>query len=140
MVKQFFKDDYASLELDNDVPCVKLTLRGVPRFSEHYQQIQLKRLDLMHSELKNFETLHMLTDSREAGPVLTDDVNFFKDQILPEMERAGVKYLAIVMPAGKFTRLTVNEMTADADTIKVGTFEQMRDARAWLKSKSVVMI
>jgi len=140
MVKQYFKDDYATLELDDEIPCVRLTLRGVPRFSEHYQQIQLKRLELMHNELKNFEALHMLTDSRDAGPVLTDDVNFFKEQILPEMERAGIRYLAIIMPSGKFTRLTVKEMIADADTMQVEIFKQMRDARVWLKSKSVVVI
>lgn len=139
MVKLFYKDEYATIELDDEVPCVKLTLQGVPRFSEHYQLVQVKRLELMHREISNFEILHMLTDSRAAGPVLNEDVDFFKLNILPEMERVGIRYLAVVMPTGKFTRMTVQEMVADANTMEVRTFDDMRQARAWLKGKTIVM-
>jgi hypothetical protein len=139
MVKLFYKDEYATIELDDEVPCVKLTLQGVPRFSEHYQLVQVKRLELMHREIGNFEILHMLTDSRAAGPVLNEDVDFFKLNILPEMERVGIRYLAVVMPIGKLTRMTVQEMVADANTTEVKTFDDMRQARAWLKSKTAVM-
>jgi hypothetical protein len=140
MVRLFYKDDYATIELDDEVPCVKLTLQGVPRFSEHYQSVQKKRLELMHQEIKNFELLHMLTDSRTAGPVLNEDVDYFKSEVMVEMERAGIKYLAVVMPSGVFTRLTVKEMTADARTIEVKTFERMQEARAWLRSKNMVLL
>lgn len=139
MVKLYYKDEYATIELDDEVPCVKLTLQGVPRFSEHYQLVQVKRLELMHRELKNFEILHMLTDSRAAGPVLNEDVEFFKLNVLPEMERAGIRFLAVVMPSGRVTRLTVQEMLADANSASVKTFEDMRQARSWLRSKSTVI-
>lgn len=138
MVKLFYKDEYATIELDDEVPCVKMTLRGVPRFSEHYQLVQVKRLELMHREIGNFEVLHMLTDSRAAGPVLNEDVDFFKHNVLPEMERVGVRYLAVVMPTGKLTRMTVHEMVADASATEVKTFEDMREARLWLRSKTKV--
>lgn len=140
MVKQFYKDEYATIELDDEVPCVKLTLQGMPRFSEHYQLVQIKRLELMHRELKNFERLHMLTDSRAAGPVLNEDVEFFKQSVMPEIERAGIRFLAVVMPTGKFTRQTIKEMVADANTAEVKMFDDMREARAWLRSKSAVVI
>jgi hypothetical protein len=140
MVRQFYKDDYATIELDDELPCVKLTLNGVPRFSEHYQLVQKKRLELMHQEIKNFDILHMLTDSRTAGPVLNEDVDYFKSEVMPEMEKAGIKYLAIIMPTGVFTRLTVKEMTADARSVEVKTFDRMQDARAWLRSKSMVTL
>lgn len=139
MVKQFYKDEYATIELDDEVPCVKLTLQGMPRFSEHYQLVQIKRLELMHRELKNFERLHMLTDSRAAGPVLNEDVEFFKQSVMPEMERAGIRFLAVVMPTGKFTRHTIKEMVADASTAEVKMFDDMREARAWLRSKATVL-
>jgi hypothetical protein len=129
MVKLFYKDEYATIELDDEVPCVKLTIQGVPRFSEHYQLVQVKRLELMHREISNFEILHMLTDSRAAGPVLNEDVDFFKLNILPEMERVGIRYLAVVM-----------EMVADANTTEVRTFDDMRQARAWLRSKTSVYL
>jgi hypothetical protein len=137
MVKPFYKDDYATVELDDSIPCVRLTLTGIPRYSEHYQLVQTKRLELIHREIKNYPKLHMLTDSRTAGPVLDDDVNHFKTNVLPEMEKVGIRFLAIVMPHNKFTQLTIREMTEDARQIKVRYFDSMREARYWLRKMTV---
>jgi hypothetical protein len=133
MVKPFFEDEYAVVELDDTIPCVKLTLTGIPHCSDHYQLIQAKRLELMNNEIGNFPRLHMLTDSRTAGPVLDEDVAYFKDKVMPEMERVGVRYLAIVLPNNKFTQLTIKEMTQDAEIMKVRYFESIREARHWLR-------
>lgn len=137
MVKPFYKDDYATIELDDSIPCIRLTLEGIPRHSEHYQLIQTKRLELMHREIRNYPKLHMLTDSRTAGPVLDDDVNHFKTKVLPEMEKAGIRFLAIVMPSNKFTQLTIRDMTEDARQVKVRFFDSMREARYWLRKMTM---
>ncbi len=135
-VTLYYQDQYATLELDDSVPCVKLRLEGVPRFSEHYQQVQTKRLELMREGLKRHRLLHMLTDSRSAGPVLDDDVRYFREVVRPEMEKAGVRFLAIVMPTNVFTRMTIKEMLDDSSLISVRYFDSIREAREWLRSKS----
>jgi hypothetical protein len=53
------------------------------------------------------------------------------------MERAGVRYLAIVQPANKFTQLTIREMTQNAQIMKVRYFESIREARHWLRKMSI---
>jgi hypothetical protein len=133
MIKPFFKDEYAKIELDDSIPCIKLTLEGIPRHSEHYHHVQAKRLELMRNEIKNYPKLHMLTDSRTAGPVLDEDVRHFKTLVMPSMERAGIRYLAIVMPGNKFTHLTIQEMTQGAAIMKVKYFDSIREARNWLR-------
>ena len=133
MVKPFFKDEYATLELDDSIPCVKLTLAGIPRYSEHYQFVQQKRLELIQQDIGNYPKLHMLTDSRMAGPVLDEDINYFKTHVMPEMEKIGIRYLAVVMPSSKFTRLSIKEMEEGAAVMKVRNFESIREARSWLK-------
>lgn len=138
MAKPFFEDDYAVIEFDETIPCVKLTLRGVPRGSEHYQLVQARRLELMEQEVRNYPKLHMLTDSTTAGPVLDEDVSHFKNDVMPAMEKAGIRYLAIVVPTNKFTQLTIREMTQDADVMKVRYFETLRDARQWLRRMTVL--
>jgi hypothetical protein len=87
----------------------------------------------VHREVKNYPKLHMLTDSRTAGPVLDEDVAHFKLHVLPELERAGIRCLAIVMPIGKFTQLTIREMTENTRLITVRYFDSMREARLWLR-------
>src|SRR5688572_30225523 len=84
MVKPFYQDEYATIELDDTVPCITLTLDGVPRYSEHYIHVQQKRMELMHEQVRNYPKLHMLTDSRTAGPVLDEDVHHFKTHVLPD--------------------------------------------------------
>lgn len=133
MIKPFYKDEYATIELDDSIPCIKLTLEGVPRYSEHYQYVQLKRLELMRNEKVNYPKLHMLTDSRAAGPVLDEDVAYFKHHVMPEMERSGVRHLAIVLPSNKFAQLTIKEMTQDAEIMQVRCFDSVREARLWLR-------
>lgn len=138
MIRPFFRDEYATIELDDAIPCIRLTLTGVPRYSEHYEMVQQKRLELMRQEVKNYPKLHMLTDSRTAGPVLDEDVNHFKTQVMPEMEKAGVRYLAIVMPTNKFTQLTIRDMTEEVRVMTVKYFDSMREARAWLKKMTLL--
>jgi hypothetical protein len=138
MAKPFFEDEYALIEFDETIPCVKVTLRGVPKGSEHYQLVQAKRLELMAQEVRNYPKLHMLTDSTTAGPVLDEDISYFKDEVMPAMEKAGVRYLAIVVPTNKFTQLTIREMTQDAEVMKVRYFDSLRDAKQWLRRMTVL--
>lgn len=137
ITKPFFEDEYAHIVLDDSIPAVVVTLRGIPKSSEHYQMVQLKRMELMNREIKNYPKLHMLTDSRTAGPVLDDDVNYFKTLILPQMEQAGIRHLAIVMPSNKFTQFSIKEMTSEVRLIQVRFFASMRDARFWLKKMTL---
>jgi hypothetical protein len=137
MVKPYYQDGYATIELDDSIPCIKLTLTGIPRHSEHYQLVQTKRMELMNREVKNYPKLHMLTDSRAAGPVLDEDVEYFKTSVLPEIERAGVRFLAIVMPKSKFTQLTIKDMTEKTRVISIRYFESVREARHWLRKMTL---
>ena len=137
MIKPFFKDDYATIELDDSIPCIRLELNGVPRSSEHYRLVQSKRLELMSREIKNYPKFHMLTDSRNAGPVLDEDVEHFKSHVLQELEKAGVRYLAIVIPRSKFTILTIKEMTENTRVLTVRYFESLREAKLWLRKMTL---
>jgi hypothetical protein len=55
---------------------------------------------------------------------------------MPEMETAGVKFLAIVMPSNVFTRMTIQDMTGNSKLINIRYFDSIREAREWLRSKS----
>jgi hypothetical protein len=90
-------------------------------------------MELMRQEVKNYPKLHMLTDSRTAGVILDEDVEYFKCSILPEIEKSGIRYLAIVMPSSKFTQLTIREMTQQTRVLTIKYFESMREARLWLR-------
>jgi hypothetical protein len=129
----YFHDDYATIALDESIPCIRVDLNGVPRTSEHYQYIQSKRLELIEKEIGNFPKLHLLTDSSNAGPVLDEDVDHFRKNVLPEIEKLGVENLAIVVPKSKYTILTIKDMTEHTHSINVRYFETIQEAKIWLK-------
>ncbi len=91
-----------------------------------------------NQEIGNYPKLHMLTDSRTAGPVLDEDINYFKTQVMPQMEKIGIRYLAVVMPSSKFTRLSIKEMEEGAAVMKVRNFESIREARSWLRKMTTL--
>jgi hypothetical protein len=138
MASPFYQDEYATIELDISIPCIQVTLTGIPRFSEHYQQVQEKRLELLRREKLHLPELQMLTDSRTAGPVLDEDVHYFKTNVMPAMEKEGIRYLAVVMPSNKFTQLTIKEMTEGPGEIQVRYFDALQDARMWLKQMAAL--
>jgi hypothetical protein len=133
----YFQDDYATITLDESIPCIRTELNGVPRSSEHYQYVQLKRLELVLQEIGKYPKLHLLTDSSNAGPVLDEDVEHFRRNILPEIEKAGVQNLAIVLPKSKYTILTIREMTEHTHSITVRYFETIQEAKIWLKKMTL---
>jgi hypothetical protein len=64
---------------------------------------------------------------------LDEDIHYFKNQVLPQMEKIGIRYLAVVMPSNKFTLLSIIEMEEGAATMKVRNFDSIREARSWLR-------
>lgn len=131
--RPYYEDEYATVAFDESIPCVLLAFHGIPRYSEQYRLVQQKRLELIRIHKKNYPTLQLLTDSRTAGPVIEEDVAYFKSSVLPEIERVGIRFLAIVMPKNIFTRLTIDEMTGETRQLTVRYCQTMEEARTWLK-------
>lgn len=133
--KTFYSDQYASLSVVESVPCIKVKLSGVPRGSDHYQLIQSKLLEIIRNQIHKYCRLHLLTDSTEAGLVLDEDMLYYKMNIIPRLEEAGIRYHAIVLPQNFFARWIRSQSTISHRKLKVEFFDRLRDARRWLKKR-----
>ena len=129
----FYEDQYASLTVVESVPCVKIKLSGVPQGSDHYQFVQSKLLEIILNQINNFCRLHLLTDSTEAGMVLEEDIMYYKMNIIPRLEEAGIRYHAIVLPPNFVAQWIRNQMALSNHKLKVEFFDKLLDARRWLK-------
>jgi hypothetical protein len=133
--KTFYEDQYASLSVVESVPCIKIKLSGFPKDSDHYQFVQSKLLEIIRNQIDNFCRLHLLTDSTEAGLVLDEDIMYYKMNIIPRLEEAGIRYHAIVLPQKFFARWIRNQTTLSNRKLKVEYFYNLLDARRWLKKR-----
>ncbi len=131
----FYEDEYASVSVVESVPCVKIKLSGFPTGSDHYRFVQSKLLETIWNQINNFCRLHLLTDSTEAGLVLEEDIMYYKMNIIPRLEEAGIRYHAIVLPANFVARWIRNQMDFSNRKLKVKFFDTLLDARRWLKKK-----
>lgn len=133
--KTFYEDQYASVSVVESVPCVKVKLSGFPRGSEHYQFVQSKLLETIRNQIRNYCRLHLLTDSTEAGLVLDEDMMYYKMNIIPAMEAAGIRYHAIVLPQNFFARWIRNQTALSNRKLKVEYFDSVLSALRWLRKR-----
>ena len=131
----FYEDQYASVSVVESVPCVKIKLSGFPTGSDHYRFVQSKLLETIWNQINNFCRLHLLTDSTEAGLVLEEDIMYYKMNIIPRLEEAGIRYHAIVLPPNFVARWIKNQMALSNHKLKVEFFDKLLDARRWLKKR-----
>lgn len=134
-LKKFFEDEYATLSFVESIPCVKLKITGVPHSSEHFQLVHEKVVEFIQSELENYCRLHLLTDNTKAGIVLEEDIQFYKDVIIPEIEKAGVRFHAIVLPESAFVRMVSSQTQLSTKKLKVEYFNTVSGASKWLKNR-----
>lgn len=131
----FYEDQYASVSVVESVPCVKIKLSGFPTGSDHYQFVQSKLLETVRDQIKKYCRLHLLTDSTEAGLVLDEDITYYKMNIIPAMEEAGIRYHAIVLPQNFFARWIRNQTAFSSRKLKVEYFDNVVSAFKWLKKR-----
>jgi hypothetical protein len=132
--KKFYQDQYASVTFVESVPCIKVKLNGVPQSSEHYQFVHNKLMDFISAGKKNYFRLHLLTDNSKAGLVLDEDINFYKMNVIPAIEEAGIRYHAIVLPENSFLRVILNQISLSTKKVKVEYFNSLTSASRWLRS------
>lgn len=133
--KKFYEDQYASVTFVESIPCIKVKVSGVPHSSEHFQYVHSKLLECIHTEVENYCRLHMLTDNTKAGLVLEEDIEFYKANVLPAMEKAGIRYHAIVLPESLFVRLIANQNNLSTRKITVEYFNTISGACKWLRNR-----
>lgn len=129
---KYYSDSYATIEWDAEFKFIKTTLTGIPRHSHHFRLIQRKRIEFINLLKDRFPSLSILTDSRRAGPLIPDDISFFKNKVAPRLAALGVKKFAVVEPESVFSRLVVRDMMAVEGRLKLALFCCEEEARGWL--------
>ena len=133
--KKFYEDSYASISFVESVPCVKITLSGVPHSSDHYMFVQNKVVEFVNLEVDNYCKLHLLTDCAHAGFVLKEDIAYYQSTIVPAFEKAGIRYHAIVLPQSILGKILLRETTLYTKKMNVEFFNNVSGASKWLKNR-----
>ncbi len=134
-LKKFYEDNYAKISFVESIPCVKVKIEGVPRSSDHYQLVFNKMVELVHEEMEQYCRLHLLSDNSKAGIVLDEDIQYYNDVIIPQIEKAGVRFQAIVVPESAFVRTLTSSVSQPSRKLRVEYFNTVSGASKWLKHR-----
>ena len=130
-----YDDPYANVSFLEGVPCIKMKLSGVPQSSEHYQHVQNKLVEFVTAGKQNYFRLHLLSDNSKAGFVLDEDVDYYNEKIIPAIEKAGVRFHAVVLPENFLVRMVAHQFSATPRKLKVEYFNSVTSASRWLKNQ-----
>ncbi len=133
--KKFYEDQYAMVSFVDSIPCIKVKLSGVPHSSEHYQYVHSKLVEVIESERDNYCRLHLLTDGTKAGVVLDEDMDYYRMSVIPAIEKAGIRYHAIVLPESLLARMTINQNPMSTKRLTVEYFNTVSGACKWLRNR-----
>ena len=133
--KKFYEDEYAVVSFLESVPCIKIKISGVPHSSEHYQLVQSSVLETIQQEKDYYCRLHLLTDNSKAGMVLDEDLAFYKNEIIPQIEKAGIRYHAVVIPESNLVRSFLNGALLSTKKLQVEYFNTVSGACKWLRHR-----
>jgi hypothetical protein len=137
---KYYSDNYATIEWDATAQCIRTTLTGIPRHSHHFRLIQRKRLEFISLLRDRFQDFCILTDSRKAGPLIPDDIAFFRTKVVPRMATLGVKKMAVLEPESIFSKLVIREMMEGSNHIHLAMFGTEEAAKNWLRTKAAAVI
>jgi len=85
---------------------------------------------------KNNPTVAILVDSEKLKGTFSKMNNFFKNEVVPAFEKAGVKYTYIGMTTDIFTRFAMNQLLKILSTgIDLKVFSTVKEARELLQQK-----
>lgn len=138
MSKLHYKDDYSTIDFDHLVPCVIHTTKGMAHHSDHYQQVHEKLLEVLNAQQNFYNRLHILLDNREAGPISSRDINYYRTNVIPLLRSRGVQHVALIPPQKTISNIILRELFKDIDdqNLTIKEFENRKEARRWLKTVS----
>jgi anaerobic ribonucleoside-triphosphate reductase len=136
MKKIYYKDDYSTLAISQRMPCLFQKFKGTAHSSDHYKKIHNISIKLVSEKLQHYKRLNMLVDSSEASPITLEDIEYFRNEVMPVLYKTGIRFIAYVPPSKKISRLIFSEVfnNMKIDNLVIQYFESPGKASKWLHS------
>jgi hypothetical protein len=136
MEKVYYKDDYSTLAISPMMPCLFQKFKGTAQSSDHIKKIQDMSISLVTEKLQHYKKLNLLVDSSEASPITLEDIEYYRNKVIPTLYKKGIRFIAYVPPSKKISRVIFDEVFIDLDIKKlvIQHFDSPVEARKWLRS------
>jgi hypothetical protein len=133
MIMIYYERPFIRIFWHEDVQCVEIEWRSFA-FGEPYREGMNRVLEL--HRLKGCP--RMLTDMRKGSVIVEDDTRWINEDWLPRAKAAGVRWIAVSLPASAVAQMQLEQLSRKArqtDLVKLGIttefFKDYEAARRW---------
>lgn len=123
-----FSNENGDVFYDEQTDCICLILKGYSE-SSFYRALLDKAIELM----ARYNTCKMLGDTSRCEIIAVEDQDWTNSNWAKRAIEAGLRYNAIVLSEDIFGRLSIEAITEDAKVVKVKYFDNIAEAKEWLK-------
>ena len=134
-MKDLFQNDFQSIYLDEEVPCLVYKVGRLPSNSESIREGGRNLVKLC----QEYPVRSVLVDAKDSLGVLFEDIEWNSLYVTPRLIQAGIKKIAIVGLNNDVVKMSVQEymeLTANAPLHQF-IFQSEEEAMAWLKEESL---
>ena len=134
-METLFSNEYFTISIDESVPCLEwIGKKFMP--SEAFRLSERKSLEFYLEYKDKYPNMEWFVDARYIGVVLPEDTKWVVDEILPQFVENGLTKEAFVLPKSAISQLMLKRYKKEATSagyIEIGTFDNIEDAKNWLK-------
>ncbi len=125
-----FTKPYLTIEHNTDLACITQHWKGFAKSEEFREGIQ-KSVEAFRQTRSN----KIISNTKDFAVVKKEDTDWVATQVTPLLVQLGLKYMAFIIPASAFTKISVDNFKSKADdAVQIRYFDDQAKAKAWLES------
>ncbi|HYF02632.1 MAG TPA: hypothetical protein VEC36_04605 [Patescibacteria group bacterium] len=132
----YWEDSFARVTFERDVPAVMIQWLSYAT-SQQFRTAIKKELEAYEHFLREHKKLHWIAETTRMIGVGHEDIEWVASELNPRMYKAGLRYMAVVLPQSAFAKMSVDDYVqfTDQKQIEIRNFGNLSDAKSWLKTK-----
>ncbi|MBX3102807.1 MAG: hypothetical protein KF690_09885 [Bacteroidetes bacterium] len=133
-IEVLMDDHRLRLQLNRDVPSLEWYFKpGYVFLAEEFRQAHRQLVSYFETYVRLLPRLTVLYDTSPASLLSAEEAKYAAAHITPLMVAAGLRREAFVVPEDVFMQMLIEDYkTHTQDTLEVGIFRDVGDARQWL--------
>lgn len=128
-------DNGTSLDFDPSEPCIIASWVGFA-MSEEFRSLLDKSIEFIEEKAEIYGKVGWISDYGQGEMVMDEDVKWAAENWTGRAHKAGLRYIALIIPGNSFLEMAANDFTETTEKIGEITTRQFLDlepAKAWLR-------
>lgn len=132
-MKKLLDESYVLVQFDEENSVIEIIWKKFAMSKQYRNAIQTA-----YNAVVTYQASSWLSDMTNAGVVAMEDQKWMKEEMIPKGIEAGVSKIAVVVSKDVFSQIFLRSIDTKLTTFTKEHFENIKEARAWVKKETVL--